>query len=128
MTDRLVRIALRGNAAFSAASGVAALVAAVAWPETLGVPAAVLVALGLGLLPYAALLAVFAGRPEVRPSEALLAVVADLAWVAGAAALLVGWPDAMSSAGRWALGLLTLVVADFAVTQWIGLRRLQSGV
>ncbi len=44
----------------------------------------------------------------------------------GAAAILVGWPDAMSSAGRWALGLLTLVVADFAGTQWIGLRRLQT--
>ncbi len=126
MTDRLVRIALRGNAAFSALSGVASLAAAALWSDGLGVPAPVLVVLGLGLLPYAALLARFAGRPEVRAIEALVAVVADVGWVVGAAAILVGWPDAMSSAGRWALGLLTLVVADFAVTQWIGLRRLQT--
>jgi hypothetical protein len=52
--------------------------------------------------------------------------VADIAWVIGAAVVLIGFPRSMSTAGLWALGLVTFTVADFAAVQAIGLRRTET--
>jgi hypothetical protein len=50
-------------------------------------------------------------------------IIADVAWVLGAAVVLIGFPQTMTPAGLWALGLVTFAVADFAAVQAIGLRR-----
>jgi hypothetical protein len=115
--------ALRLNAAFSAVTGAGAVAGAGVLSDPLGPPAPLLVAVGVGLLGYAALLWRGSATVPVDPALARVAIAADTAWVVGAAALLLAWPDAMTSTGRWSLGLLTLGVADFAVAQAVGLRR-----
>jgi hypothetical protein len=67
-----------------------------------------------------------ARRP--RPSFVGLVVAADAAWVLAAVVVIVGFPDAMTAAGLWALGIVTLAVADFAIFQMIGLRRSTTAV
>lgn len=52
-------------------------------------------------------------------------IFADSAWVIGAAVVLLGFPRSMSTAGLWALGLVTVTIADFAILQAVGLRRME---
>lgn len=49
------------------------------------------------------------------PAGSSLRSIADVAWVVGALAVILGFPNAMTSTGLWALGIPTLAVADFAV-------------
>jgi hypothetical protein len=50
-------------------------------------------------------------------------IVADIAWVVGAFTIVTAFPDAMSTEGVWALGVVSAAVAVFAVLQAVGLRR-----
>lgn len=116
--------ALTANAAFSAASAIVLVAGASPLARWLDIPTWLSVAAGLGL----ALFAFDVGRTARRPTRtAVLAIIAaDVAWVLGAAVLIVGFPDALSTGGLWALGLVSLAVADFAVVQTLVLRRLSS--
>jgi hypothetical protein len=90
----------------------------------LGVPTWLSVAVGVGLLPFA--LSVIAVARDPKPQAARMVIFADLAWVIGAAVVLIGFPRTMSTAGLWSLGLVSVAVADFAVFQTIGLRRIEA--
>jgi hypothetical protein len=50
-------------------------------------------------------------------------IAADVAWVVAAAVVIVGFPQAMSTAGLWSLGVATAAVADIAALQTLGFRR-----
>lgn len=121
MSSQTLTRTLAANAAFSAATGLAMLVAADPFARWLGIPFWLTVAVGAGLLPFAIVVGRVALRP--RPRAVKSVIVADAAWVVGAAAIIIGFPQSMSSAGLWALGLVTIAVADFALLQLIGLRR-----
>lgn len=114
---------LRLNAVLTAATGAASLAGAGVLSEPLGIPVWLLASLGVGLLGYAALLWNGSRTVPVPTAFGRFAVAADTAWVVGVVAILLAWPEAMTPAGRWTLGLLTLVVADLAIAQAIGLRR-----
>ena len=82
--DRLLRLCLRANAAFSATCGTALLAAPAALAGALGVsPPGLIGGLGAQLLLFAGLLVLLASRPSIRPALAMAVVVADLLWVAG---------------------------------------------
>jgi len=122
--DAFLRAALRGNAAFSTLSGLAALVFAGPLAPWLGVPDAApwLRALGVGLVAFAAGLVWLASREEVPSGTAWGVVAADLGWVLGTVPLVAA--DLLSRPGDWlAVGIADFVLL-FAVLQAVGIRRL----
>ena len=123
--DRLLRYSLRGNAAFSSASGLAFIAAAGPLARTMGVPEVVsLPGLGVQLLCFAALLVWLASRDIIRPAFAMAVVVADALWAAGTVPLLLA--SVLSPTGSWIATAIANVVAAFAVLQYLGIRRMQA--
>lgn len=82
-----------------------------------------LLAVGIGLIGYAGWLLFSARRPEVNLWAGRTVILLNVLWVAGSAALLLAAPGVFNSLGQWLVGLVALMVADFAIVQYIGLRR-----
>jgi hypothetical protein len=120
---RLLRTALLVNALYSGLSGATLAVASPFIGPWVGLDGWVLLAVGVGLVGYAAVLAIARGQARLLPIVGRLAVGADLVWVAGAAALiLIG--DVLTGQGDLALALLTGGVGVLAAVQVLGLRQL----
>ncbi len=122
-SSRLLRAALLANAAFSTLCGILLLAAATPLSPALGIPVLALRLTGAALLPFAFGLAHSARRPIVDPVEAWIAVVLDLSWVLGSAALVLGEFLPLTQAGVWAVLGVAEVVLAWAVLQAWGLRR-----
>ena len=132
-SDRLLRLTLWGNAVFSIVSG--AVLAVFAEPfagvaahqpvTMLGLDLAiVLELLGLGVIAFGALCAWVASRPTLPQAWARLIFAADLAWVAGSALVLI--VPAWTTAGIAGIVVIAVIVADLAILEYLGLRRLGS--
>jgi hypothetical protein len=122
--DRLLRLALRGNAAFSTACASICLVAAAPLAGALGVPnAVVLVGLGGQLLVFAAFLVWLSMRPKIHPGIALGVILADIAWVVGTVPIVLA--GLLTTTGVWTALAVADLVALFGVLQWVGLRRMR---
>jgi len=119
--SRLLRGALTANAVFSSVSGLVLAVFAVPLSDWLGVPTWVAVALGVGLGLFG--ISVYSIARNPKPGLVKQIIVSDVAWVVGSIVLLVGFPDALSTQGRWAVVVVALIVADFGLMQWLGLKR-----
>jgi len=117
--------ALMSNAAFSGISGLTILFGNHWLVKLLGLQEKVsLSVLGVGLIVYAILLALNARRPEVKISDAWVAVVLDAVWVAGSYVLIFVIP--FSVAGKWIVALVAELVLLFAVLQWVGIRKIRK--
>ena len=79
--------------------------------------------LGLGVVLFGALCAWAASREILPQGLARVIFVADIAWVAGSALVLV-LPAAWTTAGIAGIVVVALIVADLAVLEYLGLRRL----
>jgi hypothetical protein len=126
--EKLLRLCLTANFLFSGTSGIALLAAPSVITVFLGeaVPHWLMLALGAGLLLFAAgLLRQILRRPLSR-GEALLTILMDDTWVLASILLLVLAPDWFSAAGQWLIGGVAAAVAAIALAQWIGLRRLDG--
>ncbi len=124
--EKFLRLSLAENFLFSAVCGIALVVAPGVVSRFLGdaVPPWVMLALGAGLLLFAAgLLRQFLRRPLNR-SEALLTIVMDEIWVVASILLVVLAPHWFSAAGQWLIAAVALAVAGLALAQWLGLKRL----
>lgn len=122
----LGRTALRLDAATVVPFALVLLIGARPLAAFLGLERAVPVALvGAVLAPYAVMLLWDASR-EVIPRRALLVpVVANAAWVAASAVVLVsGRPD-LTIGGRWAVAIVADLVALIAIFQFVVLRRMR---
>lgn len=126
--EKLLRLALTENLIFSAASGIALLVAPGVISGFLGeaVPAWLMLALGAGLLCFAGGLLRQILRRSLKRGEAILTIIMDEGWVVASIALLVLAPHWFSGAGQWLVALVALAVAGLAIAQWVGLRRLKG--
>lgn len=123
--DRLLRTTLAVNALSSGAMGAAMAVAATPLSDLFGIPSPILLAVGIGLVPFAMGVWRLRRRPDLWPSKVRTAIVADMAWVvASIAALAVG--SGLTTLGAWVVGLVAMTVATYALFQWLGLRRLAS--
>lgn len=122
MSIDLLTGSLWANAAFSATSGATLVLGRSGLGQWLGLPEAVVVVVGLGLVLFAATVALVARRRSRREVQAVIA--ADAAWVIGAAVVLAAFPDVLSAVGAWALAGVSIVVLDLAIAQSLGLRRL----
>ena len=115
---------LRANAAFSAASGLVLVLGSSILASPFGVPQVSLIAIGAMLLPFAA----FVWWVSTAPRRGLVSLIiaGDIAWVVSAIVLIAGFPQALSTLGVWALIVATIVVADLAIAQGVGLRRAKT--
>ena len=117
---RLVKI-VQGNGIYSALSG-AILAIGAPWLDTVsGVEAWVLAVVGVGLIAYGTLIYRQARNADPVP-VARFATAMDLAWLVGAAALLIGFPSAMTTAGKAILVAASVGVGAFAALQFRELR------
>ena len=80
----------------------------------------ILALLGVGLVLYATALFFFARQRPISSYVAWTAIAMDDGWVIGSIALLVFAPTLFSPFGIW---LVAVVVAGFAIAQFLGLRR-----
>lgn len=120
---RLLRTALLVNALYSGLSGAALVAASPFIGPWVGLDGWVLLAVGVGLVGYAAVLAIARQQARFLRIAGRLAAGADLIWVIGAAALiLIG--DVLTGQGSLGLALLTGGVGFVAAIQVLGLRQL----
>jgi Na+/melibiose symporter-like transporter len=133
-TDRLLRRTLWGNAAFSVVSGATlaifagpfAKAAAHAPVTVLGIDLAIAFELlGLGVVAFGALCAWVASRETLPRGLARLIFLGDVAWVAGSV-LVLALPATWTTAGVMGIVVLAVIVADVAILEYLGLRRLGS--
>lgn len=131
-SDRLLRRTLWGNAAFSVISGAGlaifagpfARAAASAPVSVLGLDLAILFELlGLGVVAFGALCAWVASRETLPRGLARLIFAADMAWVAGSA-MVLALPASWTTAGIAGIVVVALIVADFVILEYLGLRRI----
>jgi len=121
--QRPLRLALGGNALFSAFSGLLLLLLPDTLAQLLGISAPFLLpALGLGLLLFAADLLHQIHRPRLATWRALYASLSDFAWVLGSLLLLVFWPTAFAPEGLWLIAAVALLVGLFGALQLQGIR------
>lgn len=127
--QRPLRLALLGNALFSAVSAAECLLFRDAVAQWTGLSAAQVQALGFDLALFAGFLAFVLTRPDLgtrtmgRVVQTIIAL--DVLWVVGSVALLLV-DNPLTTAGQWTVALVALVVADFAYFQWHGLRKLRA--
>lgn len=120
---RLLRLALRVDAAASGALGLAGLLAAPRVADLLGPPAPLLFGVGAFLVIFALSLLVLAARPEIPRPAGRLVVIGNGAWVAASVvAVVIGW-EALTALGVGVVLAQALAVAVVADLQWLGLRR-----
>lgn len=123
----LLRRTLAVNATFSGLTGVAMIVLSGPIDSFIGLGLPwLLIAAGVGLLGFAVLIGLNLRRSQLNRAEAWLTVASDVAWVAGSAIIVLGFPDLLSTGGKWLVGLIAVAVGDFALFQYLGLRRARS--
>ena len=124
--DSLLRGSLQANAVFSMSSGVIGTVFAAPIADFMGIPtwSVLIVAIGVGLFGVTTM--INARRDAINVAEARLTVIADIAWVVGAAALIFLFPDLMTTGGKMLLGGISLIVGLFAVLQGMGLKSIEA--
>lgn len=120
-----LRRSLLGNVAFSVASGLTFAIAASAVATFLGLPQVAIVrAVGIGLLGFAAYVGFVATRPEIDLAAAFSIILGDLAWVVGTIPIVM--LDLLSPNGVIAALAIADMVLLFAILQYIGLRRVRA--
>jgi len=117
-----LRHLLLADAASCLATGGALSLGAGLLTEWLGLPAALLRAAGLVLLPFAAFVLFVASRPILSRSAVWLIIGCNAAWVIGSAALLIGGFAAPTSLGITVVIAQAVVVAIVAELEAMGLR------
>lgn len=126
----LLRRALTANAIFSGICGVLCVLASSSIARWTGISQAEIFALGVNLEVFSALLILLATRKDYSRGwvrALVMAVIAmDVLWVVGSAALLLMPSAPFTTAGRWTVFAVALVVADVAFFQlrgFLGVRR-----
>ncbi len=123
-TDALLRRALVANAVFSAVAGLGMIVFSGPLDRFMGLGLPwLLIAVGLGVVGFAVLIGLNLRRAQLNRTEAWLTVASDITWVAASAMIVFAFPDLLNTGGKVLVGLVALAVADFALFQFLGLRR-----
>ena len=123
----LLRRTLRGNGIFTSLCGILLILGA--WPLTsflgLGTPL-ILIVIGVVLLPYAVSLFFTAARELIDHRSVLIAALLDSAWVLWSVVILLTNWIPLTIGGKWAVGVIAVIVALFAELEWYGLWRARA--
>jgi hypothetical protein len=120
---RLLRFALRLDAAGSGALGLLGLAAATPLADPLGTTVGALRGTGAFLVGYALVLVLLAARPAIPRAAAWAVVIGNTAWVLGSIGTAVAGRDTFTALGVAVVLAQAAAVAVFADLQWLGLRR-----
>ena len=123
MDNELLRKVLRIDMWGSAAAVGMTVLGAGLLGSWLGVPAGVVLAVGVVLIPWALFLSMTSRRTPLSRLAVGGVIAGNLAWGVAAAIVLIGFPDALSAAGKWIVAIFSLAVVDIGVAEWFGLRR-----
>jgi hypothetical protein len=121
----LIRRILYANTIFSGVSGVLFVLASNPIASFIGLDVSLpILIIGIGLIGYAALIYSNASHREIFPSFVLVAIIADSFWVLLSILLLVtGWVS-FSMEGKWAVGIIAVIVDIFATLQFLEWRKM----
>lgn len=123
----LLRNTLLANACFSTLSGLLFTFDSKMVDEFLGLgQPMVILALGIGLLLFAAVLFWIGTRPQIDGKTARIIAWLDVAWVVGSVIILASGVPALSNGGWWAVAIVADIIAFFAILEFVGLRRLNE--
>lgn len=111
------------DAIVSGAVGLVMAAAAAPLQALTGLPAGLLAAAGLALLPYAAYLVWLATRPRVPAAAVWVPIALNLVWAVDCVALMSGLGPRPAELGLVFLGVQALTVGVFAELEFTGLRR-----
>jgi hypothetical protein len=120
---RLLRFALRLDAAGSGALGVLGLAAAAPLADLLGTTAGALFGIGAFFVVYALVLLPLAARPVIPRAAAWAVVLGNTVWALGSICAVVAGRDELTTLGVAVVLAQAAAVAVFADLQWLGLRR-----
>lgn len=121
-----LRNTLKVNALASGGSGLIMLVGANVLAPFMSVDnAALLMALGVGLLIFAAGVFRSAIETPLDANKGKIIFALDIVWVVGSWLLLMADPLTLTNEGKWIVLILADIVALFAVFEYFGLRRLR---
>ncbi len=124
--SRLLRLALRSNAVFSALSAIVFTAASGAIASFLGfLPTQQVFLLGVQLAVFAVWLTWLSTRAAVPRWQVWLIIALDVLWVAGSFQLVLASPSGLTVGGKWVVGMIADIVALLALLQFLGLRRLK---
>lgn len=124
--DGLLRGAFNVDAVSSVGSGLAYLVASGPLSDLLGLPSALLLAVGAFSVAYGSYAWYLGSRPRVSPVAGRWIAAGNLGWTAASVALVLGgWHDPTTTGSVWIL-LQGLLVAGFADAQLLGARRITA--
>lgn len=128
-SKNLLRGALMANAALSLASGLALVVASETLAGLLGpaIPANLMLGLGVLFLIFGADVAIVARREEPKLAQARLITALDSLWVVASLVVLAVFAGQLSTLGFWLVAIQALIVADFAIFQYLGIRQRTRG-
>jgi len=124
---RLLRVALRANAAFSTLSALAFLTLSgpiAAFVGAMGGRDVVILGVQLGI--FAFWLWWLAARPAIPRWQVWVIIALDILWVVGSFQTVLAPPPALTTGGKWAIAMVADVVGLFALLQFIGVRRLRK--
>ena len=119
--QKMLRTALKGNAIFSILSGLT-LILFNTFFQTLFATDLSLWILGLALLFFAGQVLYTALRKSLVKKEVVSIIVMDILWVIGSVVLLIAVPG-IPTMGKWIVILVALFIADFAVFQYLGWKK-----
>ena len=132
MNSRLLRKSMQFNGYFSVLSAVICLFFAqnVARLMGLGVEgSSEIISQGVSLLVFATFLLIASSKLTKNRRMAMIisgsiASILDVLWVIGSVYILLNDLVALSTAGKWIIAIIALIVFDFAIFQSLGLERL----
>lgn len=121
----IIRRILYGNAIFSGVSGLLFVFASNTIANFIGLERSLgILVIGIGLAGYAMLIYVNASRTEISRSFVLTVVISDSVWVLLSILLLVTGLVQFTEEGKWAVGIVAMIVDVFATLQFIEWRKM----
>lgn len=120
---RLLRFALRLDAAASGALGLLALAAAAPLAGLLGPAASALQGTGAFLVAYALALVLLAAREPIPRAGAWAVILGNTVWVLSSIGAVVAGRETLTALGVAVVLAQAAAVAVFVDLQWLGLRR-----
>ncbi len=114
-----IRPILYANAVFSGLSGLIFTLTSKTLVSFLGIDSScIILALGLDLMLFSALLFYYGSRPTISRKFVLFAIIADSLWVLGSILLLITNWVPFTVQGKWLIGIIAIIVDIFAALQF----------
>ena len=124
--EKKLRAVLKANAFFSLFSGAGIALFHSGLAGFMGIAnGQVLIGVGIGLMLFSITVFYAAMQKTISPKQVKSIIIQDWAWVLGSALVIALQAWELTIAAYWAIGIVALIVADFAIFQSFFLRKLR---